>query len=385
MYDEYVLVRQAAALNQSSLLPINVPAGTQPCDTFGLHASMPRLRQLYNDGDAAFLTNIGALIEPVTLQEWKAGSKRLPPSLFAHNVMQRSIQNMNPSVVSSDGVLGRMMTVLSEDASPAYKTSIFSLSGKVKMIQGKINADMISPSSGVIRLRDLNTLRNGIGNLTAPVSNSAMAETYADAISQSISKSEYLGQLLSSSTLNTTFPNSGLNQQFAQVAKLIKSLRASSDVERVAFFTERAGFDTHASFDLSPMFGDVDSAIGRLSDELKLQGVWDDVAIVSISDFGRTLTPNGAGTDHAWGGNIFVAGGKINGGRILGQYPTTLTDDGPLSVGRGRLIPELPFEAVWQGIAEWFGVPADKMSKVLPNAANFPPEKIFTQAELFQP
>eukprot|EP01122_Echinamoeba_exundans_P008354 TRINITY_DN275_c0_g1_i1.p1 TRINITY_DN275_c0_g1~~TRINITY_DN275_c0_g1_i1.p1 ORF type:complete len:1994 (-),score=503.35 TRINITY_DN275_c0_g1_i1:77-6058(-) len=385
MYDEYVLVRQGAAINQSALLPINVPTGTQPCNTFGVHPSMPRLRQLYNDGDAAFLANIGALVEPVTLAEYKLRSKRLPPSLFAHNVMQRSIQNLNPTVISSEGVLGRIMEVLSEDAVPAYKTSIFSLSGKVKMVQGAVPADMISPSSGVIRLRGLNTLRGGIGNLTSPVSNSAMAETYSDAISQSISKTEYLGQLLSSATLNTTFLNSGLNQQFNQVAKLIKSLRNSTDIERVAFFTDRGGFDTHATFDLSPMFGDIDSAVGRLADELKIQGVWDDVVIVSISDFARTLTSNGAGTDHAWGGNHFVVGGKINGGRILGSYPTTLTDDGPLSLGRGRLIPELPFEAVWQGVAEWFGVPANKISKILPNAANFPADKIFTQSELFQP
>jgi uncharacterized protein (DUF1501 family)/uncharacterized protein (DUF1800 family) len=385
MYDEYVLVRQGAAINQSVLLPITVPAGTQPCNTFGVHPSMPRLRQLYNEGDAAFLANIGALVEPVTLAEYKARTKKLPPSLFAHNVMQRSIQNLNPVVVSSEGVLGRMMEVLSKDAVPAFKTSIFSLSGKVKMVQGDIPADIISPSSGVIRLRGLSTIGNGVRNLTAPVSNSAMAETYADAIAQSISKTEYLGQLLSSSTLNTTFPNSGLNQQFNQVAKLIKSLRNSTDIERVAFFTDRGGFDTHATFDLSPMWSDIDSAIGRLSDELKLQGVWDDVVIVSISDFARTLTSNGAGTDHAWGGNQFVVGGKVAGGRILGQYPTVLTDDGPLSLGRGRLIPELPFESVWQGVAEWFGVPANKMSTVLPNAANFPADKIFTQAELFQP
>lgn len=385
LYAEYATVRQGAAINDTVLLPINVPAGSQPCNTFGVHPAMPRLRQLYNSGDALFLANIGALIEPVTLAEFKKKSKRLPPSLFAHNIMQRSIQNLHPQIISSEGVLGRIMEVLSEDVNPAYKTSIFSLSGKVKMVQGAIPADIISPSSGVIRLRGLNTLQNGIGNLTAAISNSTMAETFADAISQSIRKTEYLGKLLTSSVLNVTFPNSGLNQQFSQVAKLIKSIRTSTDVERVAFFTDRGGFDTHATFNLDPMFGDIDSAIGRLSDELKIQGVWDDVVIVSISDFARTLTSNGAGTDHAWGGNHFVVGGKIRGARILGKYPTTLTDDGPLSLGRGRLIPELPFESVWQGVAEWFGVPADKIAKVLPNAANFPAEQIFTQAELFEP
>ena len=32
------------------------------------------------------------------------------------------------------------------------------------------------------------------------------------------------------------------------------------------------------------------------------QEVWDDVVVVALSDFGRKLSPNGLGTDHAWGG-----------------------------------------------------------------------------------
>jgi hypothetical protein len=46
----------------------------------------------------------------------------------------------------------------------------------------------------------------------------------------------------------------------------------------------------------------------------RAQNVWEDVLVVSISEFGRTLTDNGQGTDHAWGGNHFLAGGGIHGG-----------------------------------------------------------------------
>jgi uncharacterized protein YceK len=35
-------------------------------------------------------------------------------------------------------------------------------------------------------------------------------------------------------------------------------------------------------------------------------GIWDGVTVVTVSDFGRTLTSNGLGTDHAWGGNHFI-------------------------------------------------------------------------------
>ena len=55
--------------------------------------------------------------------------------------------------------------------------------------------------------------------------------------------------------------------------------------------------------------GDLGSQLKSFKEEMVAQGIWDDVAVVCVSDFGRTLTPNGQGTDHGWGGNYFVAGG----------------------------------------------------------------------------
>ena len=52
--------------------------------------------------------------------------------------------------------------------------------------------------------------------------------------------------------------------------------------------------------------------------------MWDDTVVVVQSEFARTLTSNGAGTDHAWGGNTLVLGGSVKGGRILGSYPDRL-------------------------------------------------------------
>merc|ERR1712000_279861 len=40
----------------------------------------------------------------------------------------------------------------------------------------------------------------------------------------------------------------------------------------------------------------------------------------TVSDFARTLTSNGQGTDHAWGGNHFIMGGGVNGG-VLWKFP----------------------------------------------------------------
>lgn len=80
-----------------------------------------------------------------------------------------------------------------------------------------------------------------------------------------------------------------------------------------------------------------------------------------------------------------MAGGSVNGGRILGQYPENLGPEGDLNVGRGRLIPTLSWEAMWNGVVEWFGVEPSQMSYVLPNVHKFSDSEKFTKSELFDP
>ena len=49
--------------------------------------------------------------------------------------------------------------------------------------------------------------------------------------------------------------------------------------------------------------------------------------------------------------------------------------------GRGVFIPTMPWEGMWFGMAQWFGVSEDRLADVVPNAANFP--ALPTQEDLF--
>ena len=112
--------------------------------------------------------------------------------------------------------------------------------------------------------------------------------------------------------------------------------------------------------------------------ELQREGV------VVASEFARTLKNNGQGTDHAWGGNAMILGGKVRGQRILGTYLDQFTDDGPSVIDKGRVLPTTPWESLWNGIAQWFGVPESEMDYILPNAANFAGQ-LHTQNDLYDP
>jgi uncharacterized protein (DUF1501 family) len=61
------------------------------------------------------------------------------------------------------------------------------------------------------------------------------------------------------------------------------------------------GFDTHAESALTQgtsLFGPLNMAISEFAASMKSQGLWDNVVMVFVSDFGRTLSSNSRGTDH---------------------------------------------------------------------------------------
>ena len=324
LHKEYTKVRGEIAINKLDLLEIKPRLKTQPCDVFGLNPVMPNLKRLYDAGDAAMIANMGALVEPVTKQEYKDKAKRLPPSLFAHNIQQKVMASVWAQYGSAEGVLGRIMSSLSGGRHEApYKVGLYSLDGNQKLLEGSAPPSFIDPKSGVERFDQYGALKDDIHRLSSNESHSLFAETAASQLEATLAGTESLGERLQSTTLATdeeAFKATNIGKQFLQVAKLIKVDKADLEMERSGFVTALGGFDTHNTdekYDLH--MADIDAALGLFEAEMKAQGTWDAVTVVTVSDFGRTLTFNGLGTDHAWGGNYFVAGGNVSGTQIHGR------------------------------------------------------------------
>ena len=113
-------------------------------------------------------------------------------------------------------------------------------------------------------------------------------------------------------------------------------------------------------------------ALGEFQTALNAMGIAEQVVTFTGSDFGRTLTSNGNGTDHGWGGNTLMMGAAVPGGQIFGDYPSLgLEDENPLDVGNGVLLPTLPTDMLYAALAGWFGVAAEDIPLLFPNMANF--------------
>ena len=77
------------------------------------------------------------------------------------------------------------------------------------------------------------------------------------------------------------------------------------------------------------------------------------------------------GADHGWGGNHFALGGAVNGGQIVGQFPTFELGGPNDTDTRGRWIPTTASDQYGATLCEWFGVPSSMLPIIFPNIANF--------------
>ena len=101
-------------------------------------------------------------------------------------------------------------------------------------------------------------------------------------------------------------------------------------------------------------------------------GVQNNVTAFTASDFGRTLTSNGKGSDHGWGGHHLVMGGAVSGGKVYGSFHNMQVGAGnPFDAGQGRLIPALSVDQYAATLSRWMGANAADLASILPNLQNF--------------
>jgi len=397
----YLQKRQSAALSENDLLSISTPPETnQTCDNFGLHKKFTNLHTRYNSGQVLFFANVGTITEAISRNTiWKEKSV-----LFAHNRMREEVQRLDPfDQAPALGIIGRITDALSQltgaTSGSKYQIGSYSINGiktalsgtkgksPNQIIIGKNGPTKFDPSPWSSRSRyrsfDLIPHIYAVNKIPAVESN-VFGSTWSSDFLDIIEENDILDNLFSSARVVKRFAETKISMQLMQVAKLI-NIRDARGVDRDFFYVSMGGWDHHQDMKahLDEMFPILDSAIETFWDEMETREMQNNVVLVGLSEFGRSLAPNGgSGTDHGWGGNYWIMGGDVNGGRILGKYPDSF--DGDLDAGgRGRIIPTTPWDAVWNGIAQWMGVNDETLLReILPNAkwddSKFTKEDLFT-------
>ncbi|HEX8281613.1 MAG TPA: DUF1501 domain-containing protein, partial [Chthoniobacterales bacterium] len=354
-YATYQASRSNLALTPAQLIDIH-PIGLPD---YAVHGAMPEVANLFETGKAAFVANVGTLIEPVqTRQQVAQNLKRLPLGLYSHSDQIEQWQTSVPHARSGIGWGGRMVDLLKDLNTNLTVPMQISLDGSNTWQAGNTVAEYAITPSGATGLTGYNAgwvQYQDVANAMSAAIDGQLAQDYTNILAQTFNtkKKQALDayQTFAAATApplpnGISFPSTYVGSRLAMVARAIQG-RAAMGAVRQTFFIQWGGWDHHDEVlnNQAAMLPQVSAAIGAFYNALSTMGIADKVTLFTASDFGRTLTSNSRGSDHAWGSNQLVVGGSVNGKRIFGQYPSLAVNPdvgaevNPLDTGRGRFIP----------------------------------------------
>lgn len=379
-YNEYATIRGGLALAQNDLLPIN-PTNISGME-FGLHPSLPNVQSLFENGNAAFISNVGALVEPTSVSGYLNDTANLPIGLYSHIDQRKHWHTSVPQDINALGWGGKLADILYTNNSNQDISMNISLDGVNVFQRGnEVSEYAIShKSTGSVLINNANSnsfyqtlKRNTLDNLMDQSYNSILETAYSNTVKSASGSSFAFSTAISNGTPidETAFNEDDISQKLLMVAKTIAA-KDNLMVSNQTFFIEFQGFDTHDDLivDQSDLLTQLDNAIGAFNGAMVELGLENDVVGFTMSDFGRKLSSNGDGTDHGWGGNALVWGNAVDGQKIYGQYPDLYLDN-PLDIGGGRLIPTTSCDEYFAELALWFGASSSDLNQIFPNINNF--------------
>ncbi|CAN1490680.1 Protein of unknown function DUF1501 [Burkholderiaceae bacterium] len=407
LYDTYSSIRghgnisgdyQGIALLREKLRTLTTTVRSSSPD-YALHPAMDSMQGLFNKGRAGIVMNVGPLIQPTTFSDFQNRSKThwpLPPNLLSHNNQQAYWQTSLKGEEAPTGWGGRMADLFLSSNKHANLTCV-SVTGDALFLSGHQTLSTKMSTAGVATINPLNHSLKTYGNDVAALDmiktlsnspdNHMMTAQYAKVMSRSLSTyNTVVGHLGTAELTNADLAympsahgteSTPLAEQLEMVARMIQK-GIAMDLKRQVFMVGVGGFDLHDNLvsqhpKLLKMVSDAcaefDAAMVRLEGAKKIP--MNSVTTFTASDFGRTLTSNGDGSDHGWGSHHFVLGGAVKGGQFYGTAPLVAADHSQ-SIGHGILIPTTSLEQLFVPVARWFGVAeGDDMATVFPNAKNF--------------
>lgn len=299
-------------------------------NVFGLHASLAPLKRFYDAGD---LLPVHAV----------ASTHRERSHFAAQDVLESALAKPNST---SSGWLNRLLA--EHEVATGRKRQGLALGATMPFaLRGPVLVDSSAPDK-------------------LPGAPSA----FVDRMMALWSEDVVLGQALADHQMVSMEPKDmarfGSLQAVVDLARIAAARLAQPNGPRIAVI-EMNGFDTHSAEAnrIRQQFDALTQALAALADGLK--PVWRDSVVMAVSEFGRTVIPNGSGgTDHGTGGAGFLLGGAVKGGRVYADWPGLKQ---PQLYENRDLRPTLSMTALYRAVtAAHFGLDgAATMARLFPD------------------
>ncbi|WP_142684078.1 DUF1501 domain-containing protein [Chitinophaga polysaccharea] len=322
--DIYYKARPALGIKREAALSLN--------DELGIHPALKGLKTLYDDGALGILNNVG-----------------YPNPDRSHF---RSMDIWHSASQSdeywSDGWIGRYLDAQCKGCDkPTQALEIddtLSLALKGDNDKGLAMTDPArlygtSNDKYFAELLKQHTSENDHHN-NADYLYKTMGET--------ISSAAYIQQQFKTYKSSAPYPNTELGRNLRTIANLVMS-----DINTKVYYVSHGSFDTHVNQQdqQARLFGQLSDALTVFTDDLKNNHRFEDVVVMTFSEFGRRVSQNASGgTDHGTANNMFLVGGGLKQPGLINSGPDLL------NLKDGDLQYQVDFKSVYATLlSSWLG------------------------------
>jgi uncharacterized protein (DUF1501 family) len=168
-------------------------------------------------------------------------------------------------------------------------------------------------------------------------------------MSETLSSADYIFQQSKLHPSSQAYPNTSLGKDLKTISSLILS-----DINTKVYYVSLGSFDTHAGQEAQQkrLFNELNDAIKAFTTDMKSNGRFEDVLMMTFSEFGRRVSQNASnGTDHGTANNMFFISGGLKQKGLLNAMPD-LAD-----LNDGDLKHKIDFRNVYATVLnKWLGV-----------------------------
>ena len=271
---------------------------------FGMHPRMPELKALYDARQLAVVHACGS-----------------PDATRSHFDAQDYMETATPGVKSTrDGWLNRFLHAREHEKATPFR-AVAMAPQLPRSLQGLAPALAIGQISrfGIRAGQSTDSVQASFEAEYAAAANSVLSRTGRDAF-DAVKMLKAADPARYTPANGAVYPRSPYGEALQQIAQLIKA-----DVGLEVAFAETGNWDHHAQEGaatgvLANRLADFAGGIGALVRDLGDR--MNDVVILTMSEFGRTVAENGnRGTDHGHGNAMMIVGGNVKGGKVYGKWP----------------------------------------------------------------
>jgi uncharacterized protein (DUF1501 family) len=319
--DIYYKMRPSIGLKKENTLMLN--------NEVGLNPSLEIFKGLYDDGDLSILNNVG----------YPNPSR----SHFRSMDIWHSASASNEYV--NTGWIGRYLDAQCHGCDkPTQALELddmlsLALKGEYSKAIAFKDPKKLFNTSNEGFFKDINH-HHQVGEETVDYLYKTMSET--------LSSASYIHQQSNLHTTTQTYPNTSLGKDLKTIASLILS-----DINTKVYYVSLGSFDTHVNQQAKQkqLFTQLNDAIKAFTNDMKTNNRFNDVLMMTFSEFGRRVSQNASGgTDHGTANNMFFIGEGLKQKGVLNAMPN-LSD-----LNEGDIKHEIDFKNVYATVLnKWLG------------------------------